>query len=161
MKQDGIWLRIYFSCAYQQAAESSYSASSSNARGTKRALWAKRRSKSWIGALLTNDDVFIDATEQKLKDAIPKSEGDVQRHLKGLLSAYSRLKDNRSHGIGHELSRCFTITDGSRDGVVKSMISSIDLDVSGLKNWTKAKSKFCARTNLQRSRNSPKHFLVA
>ena len=92
-----------------------------------------RRSKSWFRALYKNDDISSDATEQKLKDAILKSEGDVRRHLEDLLSAYSRLKDNKSHGIGHELSRCFTITDGSRNGVVKSMTSSIDLGVSGLK----------------------------
>lgn len=117
------------------------------------------RPKSWIRTFLKND-VLNDAVEQKLKDAIPKSEGDVLLHLKSLLSAYSRLKDNRSYGIGHELSRCFTITDGSRDGVVQSMTSSIDLDISRLKNGTKAKSIFCTLIDPRRSRNSPKHFLV-
>lgn len=105
-----------------------------------------RRSKSWIGALLANDDIDDDIIEQKLKDAIAKSDGDDRRYLKGLLSAYSRLKDNQSYGIGHELSGCLTITDGSRDGVVSSMNSSIGPDVSGLKYWTKAKSTFCALT---------------
>lgn len=119
-----------------------------------------RRSKIWIEALFNNDDISNDATEQKLKASIPKSEGDARRHLKGLLSAYSRLKDNRSNGIGHELSRCFTITDGSRDGMVKSMTSSIDHNVFRLKNWIKAASMFYPWIKLQHSRNLPKHFLV-
>lgn len=91
-----------------------------------------RRSNRWIIAF-SDEDIPDDATEQKLKDARSKSDGDVRRHLSGLLSDYSRLKDNMSYGIGDELSRCFTVTDDSQDGVVKSMNSSVDLDVSGLK----------------------------
>ena len=90
----------------------------------------RRGFKSWRKVILAIDDAPDDITEQKLKAAIAKSEGDVRHHLRDLLSAYSLLKHKAGHGIGHELFQCFTITDGSQDGVIKSMTWASDLDAS-------------------------------
>lgn len=98
--------------------------------------------KKWTKATL--GDTPDDTTEQQLKDAIPKSKGDDRRLLKGLLSAYSFFKNNAGHGIVQDLFQCFTITNGSQDGVQKSKTPYLDLDVSILKHWTKAKSKSCS-----------------
>lgn len=95
---------------------------------------AKPALKIWMEAIFAIDEVPDDTVEQKLKETIPKSAADVRRHLRGLLSAYSRLKNNSGHGIGHELFQCFTITNDSRDGLIKSMGSCIKLDISVLKH---------------------------
>ena len=110
-------------------------------------------------AFLAFEDIPDDNSEQQLKDAISKSKGDARRFLRRLLNDYSRFRNNKSHGIGHELCQCFTITNGSQDGVKKSITPYIHLDAPMLKHWRKAKLISCSWINLLRSQNSLKHFL--